>query len=182
MGNQGKVARKKMQVFRFAEGAAVDQAMMPFLGVDETVMAGFGRLATIGIDRDVLEKTVCLFREPGENGMSLVYAWFKSGFILPKHSHDADCLYYVIAGSLKMGSVELGKGDGVFIPADFAYTYEVGPEGVEVLEFRTATKFHIHFKNNEPAHWDRMEAAQRRGAVIWPTERAPSENAVEPAE
>ena len=182
MADTAKTPRKKMQVFRFADGKELDQSIMPFVGVDESVMAGFGRIAAVGVERGVTEKTVCLFREPGENGLSLVYAWFKSGFVLPKHSHDADCLYYVIAGSLKMGSVELKKGDGVFIPADHGYTYEVGPDGLEVLEFRNATKFHIHFKDNEVAHWDKMEAAQQRGATAWPTEPAPSDRVTEPAE
>ena len=155
---------------------------MPFVGFDEQLMQGFAKIAAVGVDKNVIDNTRCLFREPGEGGMSLVYAWFKSGFILPKHSHDADCLYYVIDGSLTMGTQTLGKGDGIFIPADQAYTYEVGPEGVEVLEFRTANKFHIHFKGNDEAHLERMTQATRNGAETWPSEPAPSERAVEPAE
>jgi hypothetical protein len=30
-----------------------------------------------------------LFSAPG---FSLTYAWFKSGFPLPRHSHNSDCL------------------------------------------------------------------------------------------
>lgn len=182
MAESTKAPRKKMQIYRFSEGEELSQEMMPYVGVDETLMKGFAKIAAVGLDQKVVDNTVCLFKEPGEGGMSLVYAWFKSGFILPKHSHDADCLYYVIAGSLKMGTQVLGKGDGVFIPADFGYTYEVGPEGVEVLEFRTNNKFHIHFKDNDEAHLDKMAEATRKGADTWPSEIAPSEKTAEPAE
>jgi hypothetical protein len=42
--------------------------------------------------------------------MSLCWAWFKSGYVLPRHSHNADCLYYVLGGSLRLGSVWLKAG------------------------------------------------------------------------
>jgi len=45
------------------------------------------------------------------------YVWFKSGYPLPIHSHDIDCFYQIFAGSMRVGSEELGKGDGVMIPA-----------------------------------------------------------------
>lgn len=181
MNGKTSAPRKKMQVFRFKDSVHLDQETMPFEGVDESVMAGFGKIASIGLERGVSEKTLVLFKEPGESGMSLVYAWFKSGFVLPRHSHNADCLYYVIAGSLTMGTQTLRKGDGVFIPADHGYTYEVGPEGVEVLEFRNANKFNILFKGNDEAHWDRMTEATRNGADKWRGEPAPSEKTAEPA-
>lgn len=182
MTDDTKAPRKKMQIYRFAEGKELTQDMMPYVGVDETLMKGFAKIAEVGLASKDIDNTVCLFKEPGEGGMSLVYAWFKSGFVLPKHSHDADCLYYVIAGSLKMGTQVLRKGDGVFIPADYGYTYEVGPDGVEVLEFRTANKFHIKFAGNDEAHLDKMAEATRKGKDSWPTEKAPSELAAEPAE
>ncbi|MGJ3627380.1 cupin domain-containing protein [Sphingomonas sp. MMS24-JH45] len=76
-------------------------------------------------------------------GMSLTYAWFKSGFPLPLHSHNADCLYYIIAGTLKLEREELGAGDGFFVGKDAPDQYKPGPTGVEVLEFRTADTFDI---------------------------------------
>jgi len=182
MTDETKAPRKKMQIFRFSEGEELTEEMMPYVGVDETLMKGFAKMAAIGHERHVVDNTLCLFKEPGEGGMSLVYAWFKSGFVLPKHSHDADCLYYVIAGSLKMGTQVLGKGDGVFIPSGFDYTYEVGPDGVEVLEFRTSNKFHIKFNGNDEAHLDKMTEASRKGKGVWETEIAPSEKTAEPAE
>ena len=45
--------------------------------------------------------------------MHVSYAWFKSGYPLPLHSHDADCYYLVVGGAMKVGTEVLGKGDGV---------------------------------------------------------------------
>jgi quercetin dioxygenase-like cupin family protein len=163
---------KRMKMFRKGNGVPLDHAKMPFVGVDEGVMAGFAKLAQVGNPPALGEQVQCLFEMPG---LSLAYAWFKSGYVLPRHSHSADCLYYVIAGSLTMGAVTLEKGDGVFIPAGDGYTYEVGPEGVEVLEFRTADTFDLRFANNDEAHWDRMAAANTRGKERWADELPPSQ-------
>ena len=65
-----------------------------------------------------------------------MHAWFKKDYPLPLHSHSADCLYYVVAGSARLGTEELRPGDSFFVPANTPYTYHAGPEGVEVLEYR----------------------------------------------
>jgi hypothetical protein len=79
------------------------------------------------------EETRIVFAGPG---FALVHAWFKAGYPLPLHSHSADCLYYVIGGSISLGNEHLEVGDGFFVPANAAYTYTPGPDGAEVLEFR----------------------------------------------
>jgi hypothetical protein len=82
-----------------------------------------------------------LFRQSEEEGgFSLVCAW-KSHFVLPRHSHDADCLYYVVAGTAVIGNRVLTAGDGFFAPGRAPYRYSAGPDGVEVLEFRHARSF-----------------------------------------
>ena len=116
-----------------------------------------------------------LFQEPGDGGMSLTYVWFKSGYILPRHSHDSDCLYYVLAGELQLGSRVLRKGDGMFIPADAGYTYQAGPLGVEALEFRSAGRFRFLFKNNSEAHWQRIAEVLRNNSEQWHDEPRPGE-------
>ncbi|MBV2148104.1 cupin domain-containing protein [Sphingobium sp. AS12] len=173
MTESSTATRKRMKIYRFADGAPLTREKMPMIGFDESVMAGLSRLAKVGNTEELGTKVIVLFEDEA-TGTSLTYAWFKSGYILPRHSHDADCLYYVIAGSLTMGTQKLGQGDGVLIPADFVYSYEVGPEGVEVLEFRTATHFHFKFQGNDEAHWDRMIAANERGKHIWASETAPT--------
>jgi hypothetical protein len=91
-----------------------------------------------------------LFSAPG---ISLTYVWFKSGFPLPRHSHNADCLYYIVAGSLKMGAEDLGPGDGFFLGSDVPYAYTPGPDGLELLEFRTSDRFDFKMLAENPAFW-----------------------------
>jgi quercetin dioxygenase-like cupin family protein len=79
---------------------------------------------------------VLLRQTESEGGFSLVTLWFKPGFPLPRHTHSADCLYYVLSGSAIMGSQTLRAGDGFFVPQDAPYQYSAGPDGVEVLEIR----------------------------------------------
>ena len=69
----------------------------------------------------------------------------------------------------------LRKGGGMFIPANQNYTYDVGPDGVEVLEFRNANKFHIKFAGNDKLHVGRMVDATRKGKETWSTETPPSQ-------
>jgi hypothetical protein len=107
--------------------------------------------------------------------MSLLYLWFKSHYVLPFHSHDTDCLYYVLSGELRMGSHVLRKGDGIFIPRETAYGYEAGPDGVEVLEFRNAKRFNLFFGNNPESRWDKIADTFRERAEIWQEETPPSQ-------
>ena len=81
------------------------------------------------------------FRQEGPDGFSLVSIEFAPGYLLPKHSHSSDCLYYIIEGGIVMGRRELGPGDGFFLPADQVYAYHAGPQGVKLLEFRSKTSF-----------------------------------------
>ena len=81
------------------------------------------------------------FRQEGPGGFSLVTVDFAPGFLLPRHSHSSDCLYYIVDGGIVMGKRELGPGDGFFLPADQAYAYRAGPAGVKLLEFRHQAAF-----------------------------------------
>jgi quercetin dioxygenase-like cupin family protein len=161
-------------------GEAVGPEAMPFEGMDESVMAGFGKLMASGATPGSGETVRCLFRE-SQGRFSLCYAWFKSGFVLPRHSHNADCIYYIIGGELKMGTRVLRKGEGIFVPADHGYTFEAGREGVEVLEFRNAASFHMRFKGNDDAHWERVAKAYRDNAASWPDETVPPSDRAIPA-
>lgn len=165
--------RRRMVVFRASEAGEVGPEIMPREGIDDSVLAGFSLLAEAGVTEGLGEQTRLLFRDPGENGMSLVYAWFKSGYILPFHTHDSDCLYYVLAGELRMGSHVLRKGDGMFIPANHGYGYEAGPDGVEILEFRNATHFNLAFRANSESRWRSIADTFRNRAAIWAEETVP---------
>lgn len=171
----GTAKRKRMQVFFRDEAAELDHATMPLLGVDDSVKAGLASLAQGGFDPRSGGRAVVLFREPGEQGMCLSLVSLKRGFVQPRHSHDGDCLYCVAGGSLLLGARTLRKGDGFFVPAGAAYTYEAGPEGVEILEFRNATRFSLTFRNNEPGHWARMAAAVAANGAAWAAAAEPAD-------
>jgi hypothetical protein len=164
--------RKRMTIFRAADATDV-QEFMPIVGVDETVQAGFAKIMAVGAQSGAGENAVCVFREPGEKGLSVCYAWFKSNYVLVKHSHNADCVYYVLGGELHAGSAILKKGDGIFIPSDHPYTFTAGPEGAEFLEFRNANNFNIHLKGNDEAHFDKIAACYRDNKDAWAKETVP---------
>lgn len=161
----------KFQIFRardasdYAEHGPMAVAAMP-----ETVMAGMMALGDAGLTDGARVKL--LYSRPG---MSLTYCWFKSGYPLPLHSHSADCLYFVIAGELKIGTEMLAAGDGFFLGSDVPYAYVAGDQGVEVLEFRTSDSFDFQALGKTDAYWTKMLASLIAAKPAWPAEtRAPS--------
>lgn len=97
--------------------------------------------------------TAVPYRQQGRDGMSLVRLDFPPGAMLPRHSHSADCLYYIVSGGIVMGRRELGPGDGFYVPADQPYGYRVGNDGVSLLEFRQSTAFDTTFHEKDPARF-----------------------------
>lgn len=160
------------RIFRGADAPdLVETEKMSFAGLTPIIEAGIGPWVAAGVNEGNITKV--LFSLPH---MSLTYAWFKSGFALPLHSHDADCLYYIIAGSLKLGTEELGAGDGFFVGRDVPYSYKPGPEGVEVLEFRTVDAFDMKFQGRTEAYWDKIVAVMDAARPAWSTEKPPSQH------
>ncbi len=167
-------AAGKFAIYRGAEAPNFSEIdVMDYDGMTPEIDAAFGGLTEAGIDDGQTVKL--LFAAPG---FSLTYAWFRSGFPLPRHSHDADCLYYVIAGSLTLGSETLGAGDGFFVPSGAAYAYVPGPKGVEVLEFRNAEHFNIRFLAGNPAFWNKALETVRSEREGWKTQTRPQDLAL----
>ena len=108
-------------------------------------------------------------------GFSLMYVWFKRNYPLPPHSHNADCLYYIIAGGVRMGAEQLGPGDCFFIPADVPYTYKTSETGVELLEFRHANAINFVNRANGAAFWDKTLETVFANREDWQKEPRPSE-------
>jgi hypothetical protein len=106
-------------------------------------------------------------------GFSLVYVWFKAHFPLVRHSHSNDCLYYIISGDIRLGTERLGPGDGFFVPGDAPYTYTVGDEGVELLEFRHSSTFETRNVGATQAFFDRAVKAVRKNQADWRTTPQP---------
>jgi mannose-6-phosphate isomerase-like protein (cupin superfamily) len=131
-------------------------------GVKKAVAAGYA-------EGDVVQVLVQL------PGFSLAHAWLKKDYPLALHSHDSDCLYYVVAGTLRLGSEELGARDSFFVPAGTPYTYRPGPDGVEVLEFRHATEFNFLNLSKNPAFWDKAAQTVADNIDGWREAVRPSE-------
>lgn len=163
--------KPSFEVYRAADAPPYSEtSCMEYSGITPVIEDGIVRATAEGADDG--NEVKLLFSMPG---MSLTYAWFKSGFPLPLHSHNADCLYYIIAGSLKLGTEELGPGDGFYVGTDVPYTYKPGPDGVEVLEFRTADAFDIRFRGNTTAFWDKIVDGLRKEKPGWAGQRKPTE-------
>jgi hypothetical protein len=165
--------RKRLSIFRAADAVPLPAAMMTREVADDATRAALGRLAAANVTPGIGEQNRVLFAEAGETGMSLLHIWFKSGYVLPPHSHDCDCLYYVIGGELRIGTNVLRRGDGFFVPADSGYSYEAGPQGVEVLEFRNATRFNILLRGGEAGVWERIATVFGERAPTWSAETVP---------
>lgn len=138
----------------FPEFDAADQEALKADGPRNPTLALGGRDAVV-------------FRGDGEDGFSLVRAWFGPHYVLPRHTHDGDCLYYIVEGSLTMGSKMLVAGDGFFVPSGSPYAYEAGPDGVSVLEFRTRTKFGMKIPGGQVERLRRMAAAADEHGERW---------------
>lgn len=169
--DQGAKAANPFRIFRKGDGPALEETgAMQVADMAPVIAEGVGRWAVTGVEEGYVTRV--LFSTPQ---MSLTHAWFKSDFPLPLHSHDTDCLYYVVAGSLKMGNEVLHAGDGFFVGKDVPYAYKPGPEGVEVLEFRTADEFDIKFKGASTAYWDKIVSGMESARGGWQDQMPPSE-------
>jgi hypothetical protein len=163
--------RSRFAIFRREDGRGFEEVDAMYAEpASPANLEGWPRLAAAGYDDG--HETKLLFAAPG---FSLTYVWFKSGLPLPRHSHNVDCLYYIIAGSLRMGADDLGPGDGFFIGADTPYAYVPGERGLELLEFRAADRFSIKFLADNPAFWTRAVAEAQARREGWRSEVRPSE-------
>lgn len=161
--DEGDSPARRLRVFRATDSVKVTTGMMPLDNVSEIdAMA----MAAASEDDQVGAFVKVLFADETA-GISIAYTWFKPSFILPKHSHNADCAYYIISGEAHLGSQVLRAGDGFFVPAGGNYQYSAGPEGVEVMEFRTAAQFNMRFSGNSEADWQRIAENAMKNHEGW---------------
>lgn len=145
----GRSAKAGFAIFRGADAPLLGETgAMPLPPIAAESVPEFERAMESGLRHG--DDVRLVFSRPG---FSITRVWFKKDYPLPLHSHDADCLYYITAGSLRIGDRTLARGDGFFIPKDMPYTYRAGPEGVELLEFRNADRFDFQFRADTPAFW-----------------------------
>jgi quercetin dioxygenase-like cupin family protein len=160
----------KFQIFRASDAPGLMEAgcmsVEPYTDIQR---AGMDKLLDAGILEG--EEIRVLVNVPG---FSLTHVWFKKDYPLPLHSHDADCLYYIIAGTIRLGTEVLGARDSFLIPAEVPYTYKAGPEGAEVLEFRHATHFNFVNLAKGAGFWDKAVEAASQNLEGWRTAVPPT--------
>ncbi len=115
-----------------------------------------------------------LFGDPEAGGMSLVWSWFAPNYPLPRHSHSADCLYYVTKGELHLGRQVVRAGEGFFVPDGAPYAYTAGPDGVEILEFRSTSSFDMQITESV-ARWGTIVESVRAHRDEWAEQRTEQE-------
>ena len=76
-------------------------------------------------------------------------------------------MYYIVEGSISMGSQVLEAGDGFFVPAGAPYAYEAGDDGVVVLEFRMRTTFNMIIPGGQVDRWRRLAAVADEHSGEW---------------
>jgi len=157
-----------MEIFRardaqeYAEGGPMENSPMT-----EVQQQGMAALFEAGMMAG--SEVKLLYARPG---MSLTYVRFKPGFALPLHSHSANCLYFIITGSIRMGTEELGPGDGFYLGTDVPYAYVPGKEGVELLEFRDSNSFDFKATAKNADYWKTLAANMAEASAGW-TQDAP---------
>ena len=168
-----KTTNEGFSIFRAKDAPGLMQAKCMTVEPFSTVQrAGMDKVLAEGyLEGDQVKVLVNL------PGFSLTHVWFKKGYPLPLHSHNADCLYYIIAGSIRLGTEELGARDSFFIPSDVPYTYKPGPDGVELLEFRHETHFNFVNLAKGAGFWDKAAATVAENVGDWKVAERPLLNA-----
>lgn len=163
-----RAPRRGIKLFRGGDAVAIAESgamsAPQFDPEDMKALAADGpRPATVALGiHDTL-----VFRGEGDRGNSLVRAWLAPHYVLPRHSHSGDCLYYIIEGSITMGAQQLHTGDGFFVPSNAPYAYEAGPDGAVVLEFRTQTSFDMQIPGGQLERWRRMATVAEEHGERW---------------
>ena len=162
-----KTPGRGIRFFRSEDARDFDEdGMMTPPSIDESVRPLLRENSTVPG-----QKVRVLFKGEAADGFSLVWAWFGANHRLPRHSHDADCLYYVLSGEAHLGKRVLRAGEGFFVTAGAPYTYTAGPDGVQVLEFRVATAFDMTILDQTPERWRPVIEAVQANRERWLVDR-----------
>lgn len=164
----GSGAKRGVRIYRKDVAPLLeDTDFMSTPDMSEETASGISTLGANGLLTGSRLKV--LVRQPDdEGGFSLVHVWFKPNYPLVRHSHDVDCMYYVLSGSLKMGNQTLSVGDSFFVPAGAPYAYQAGPDGVEVLEIRHGVvAFGMKIFDASPQQWSSMLKTVQAQSPEW---------------
>ncbi len=154
MATEGSRPRRGISIFRAEDAPPLmetDFMTMPEMNGEQLAASAPEIYMASAPGTDV---RVAVRQTPEEGGFSILHVWFKAHYPVPRHTHDADCMYYILTGSAIMGNQTLRPGDGFFIPAGAPYGYDAGPDGVELLEIRHAVaRFDIQILDSSATRW-----------------------------
>jgi len=164
-------AKKGMTIYRAADSKELmESGFMTWPTMSEDARESLTETLTAGAQAGQHVRLIAL-QTPEEGGFSLVHVWFKANYPLPRHSHDSDCMYYVISGEAHLGNQVLRAGDSFFVPADAPYVYTAGPDGVEVLEIRhNVSQFDMKIPDAPAARWQEMVEISTENRERWESE------------
>jgi quercetin dioxygenase-like cupin family protein len=165
-------AKKGMTIYRASDSQELmESGYMTWPTMSDDARESLTETLTAGAA--AAQRVMVLARQsPEEGGFSLVHVWFKANYPLPRHSHDSDCMYYVISGEAQMGNQVLRAGDSFFIPADAPYVYTAGPDGVEVLEIRhNVAQFDMKIPDAPATRWQEMAEISAANRERWESEQ-----------
>ena len=81
--------------------------------------------------------TSLVFHEHGDTEHPQLFELrFEPGSEVSVHAHEQDEIFYVVAGSMKLGNREIGPGSSVFVQGNTLYSFATGKDGLQVLNFR----------------------------------------------
>jgi quercetin dioxygenase-like cupin family protein len=164
-------SRRGISIFRAEDAIPIvetDFMLMPEM-TDEAPAAGGPEIfMSSAPGTDV---RVAIRQTPEEGGFSILHVWFKADYPVPRHTHNADCLYYIVSGSANLGNQTLRAGDGFFIPAGAPYGYIAGPEGVELLEIRhRVQQFDLQMLESNASKWAAIAETITSHRAAWEAE------------
>ena len=165
------MTEKKLKIFRFADAPLLENTdLQPVTSQMSASQAeGWGRKMAAGFSEGQVAQVIVQMP-----GLTILRIWNKKGYPTPLHTHDIDCLYFVVAGSITVGGEDLGPGDSFFVPADMPYTYKVGPEGSEILEIRQADNWDLKLLAKGTPYFDKAVDAIKANVADWIVARRPS--------
>jgi len=137
----------KFEIFRAADAPEVnDSGLIEMVPGTPLQSAGLQKMFEAGLNEG--SELRVLVNIPG---FSLFHIWFKKDYPSRSTATTGTASTTSLAGSLTIGAETLGPRD-CFLrsPLTPAYTYQVGPEGLELLEIRQEnhTDFRSHVKTD----------------------------------
>jgi hypothetical protein len=171
MADETRARRRGLQLFSPAEPVNTEQLRMEPPVWDQPAVDALPEFFS---GKGSAERK--LFVDPDgtpDNRLSLLWLKLASNYQLPRHSHTGDCLYYVVTGEVRLGNRTIEAGGGFFVPSDAPYSYVAGPDGAEVLEFRSYGQPINSRIHETPSGWKRILEGVRANRDRWVSELKP---------